>query len=146
MNEKKFFFVLCMLLFAQFSHSQQLHHVIVSIDPCILEEEDIVDEEEDIVDEENVEAVDIGEVETINNPNDIRTFVAYPSPASDHITIESVYQDAEILMMDAMGRVIYKGKLNNGRLVLDTNRLAPGAYRINLRTVEVNKLINILVK
>jgi len=45
-----------------------------------------------------------------------------------------------------MGRVIYKGKLNNGRLEFDTNGLAPGVYRINLRTVEVNKLINILVE
>ena len=196
MNKKKIFVVLCMLLFAQIFYSQQVHHVIVSIEPCILEEEEdvieeevIVDEEEDIVDqeedvieeeeevivdqEENVvdeeeedtadteDIVDEGVVDVqegvnvediddidddINNPDDIRTLVAYPSPASALITIESVYPDAEILMMDAMGRVVYKGNLNNGRLDLDTNKLAPGVYRINLRTVEVNKLINILVK
>src|SRR5690606_27332588 len=124
----------------------------VVVEEEAVDEEEDIDDTEDIVNEEVVDVQegviveDIDDVDNINVPQDIRTFVAYPSPASNSLTIESIYPEAEILMMDAMGRVIYKGNLNNGRLDLDTNELEPGVYRINLRTVEVNKLINILVK
>lgn len=128
MDPKKIYFViLLLLLYAEFSFSQQTHSVSVNIilNPCRI----VVDDGGHHVDD----------------PDNVRPFVIYPNPTSDFVIIESVHPEAEVLLLDATGRVIFRGNFDNGRMELNMQGLASGIYRVNVRNEHDNRLINILV-
>jgi|SRR5690606_24068560 len=128
MDPKKIYFVILLfLLYAEFSFSQQTHSVSVNIilNPCRI----VVDDGGHHVDD----------------PDTVRPFVIYPNPTSDFVIIESVYPEAEVLLLDATGRTIFRGNFDNGRMELNMQGLASGIYRVNIRNEHDNKLINVLV-
>lgn len=128
MNPKKnYFVILLFILCTEFSFSQKTHSISANIilNPCGI-----------VVDDSG---------HHIDDPENVRPFVIYPNPTSNFVIIESVHPEAEVLLLDTTGRLIFRGNFNDGRMELDMQGLASGIYRINVRNEFDNRLINILV-
>jgi hypothetical protein len=74
---------------------------------------------------------------------------AYPNPMTDELTIESSVVDSKLtyILMDALGRTILSGNLENSKATLNTGSLAKGFYSLSLSNEKGNALKTIkLVK
>lgn len=75
---------------------------------------------------------------------------AFPNPIADELTIETITTDQSILtytLIDALGRIILTGTLNNSKTTFNTNSLEKGFYTLNINRENGNSLKTIkLVK
>jgi hypothetical protein len=58
----------------------------------------------------------------------------FPNPAHDYVQVEGLpHPGAIIFLTSPDGRIVYRNVADGGRLRIDTNGLAPGAYRLYIR-------------
>jgi len=79
-------------------------------------------------------AGDLG-VGTSVNENSATSFVTYPNPANDMLTIEleATNSRTEYSLLDAAGRVVLNDVATNDRVVLNTRDLSNGVYLLTVR-------------
>jgi len=66
-------------------------------------------------------------------------FDIYPNPANDHVTLDLIIPEAEMVMYDISGKVLLKKKVHEGYNSIDCTVLIPGMYIIEVKTKEGKK-------
>ena len=66
-------------------------------------------------------------------------FAIYPNPANDHVTLDLIVPEAEMLMCDISGKILLKKKVHEGYNSIDCTVLIPGVYIIEVKTREGKK-------
>ncbi len=64
---------------------------------------------------------------------DINDVLVYPNPASNEIKIESKMQNAEIVIRDVLGQMVYSTKAIAASSTIDVSMLSKGVYFISLQ-------------
>jgi len=62
-----------------------------------------------------------------------RDFKLYPNPTSDKLTIETKIQNAEIVIRDVLGQMVYSAKAIEASSTIDVSMLSKGVYFISLQ-------------
>jgi uncharacterized repeat protein (TIGR03803 family) len=63
------------------------------------------------------------------NPNNLKV---YPNPADDYFTIESKSPLNDIIIVDAIGKVVYQQNTNNTKSIINTSALSKGIYLVKI--------------
>lgn len=82
-----------------------------------------------------------------NNLN--ATFIVYPNPAKDAISIKAdLSQDAQLTIYNALGDVIYKRtvKQNTGIIKLETSEFARGMYFAKIKSGEQMQIVKFILE
>jgi hypothetical protein len=71
--------------------------------------------------------------------------VIYPNPAQDHITISGLSDNADILLTDISGRIIYRCKSDGVReMQIPVSHLAEGMYFVRISTTTATKTMKLI--
>lgn len=73
-----------------------------------------------------------------DDPNADTDLAIYPNPLENTLRIEGCNGLTEIIIHNAMGQLVYQGRVTNGEVQLD---LLPGIYILTLRQMESNKSV-----
>ena len=134
MSQTKKLVIIMLFACISFSYSQQDHEIVVAFDelPCYTLEESYI--------------INISDRDNIDNSEDINTFIAYPNPTNDVLTIESIYVEANVILIDNLGRIILKETLTDNQLTLDLSEYSTGMYHLYIHNGNDAQLINIIKK
>jgi hypothetical protein len=66
-------------------------------------------------------------------PNDVIKF--YPNPSHDHVTFE-LMSNSELVIYNALGKLVFKGNLTEGKNKIDLNDLSNGVYIVKLSSAD----------
>ena len=81
----------------------------------------------------------------ISNNNNIGSFKIYPNPVSNVITIDcgniNNIANQPYSIKDALGKIVLKGKLNDGETAINVEHLSKGIYCIKIANNKASKFI-----
>jgi len=66
----------------------------------------------------------------------LKGFVMYPNPVKNKLQV-SIKEEANYILVNTNGQIIFKGQLTFGKNLLDVSRLANGVYYLNIKTDNV---------
>jgi len=75
--------------------------------------------------------------------------IAFPNPIADELTIEATTNDTKLtyVLVDALGRLVLTGHLNNSKTTINTSNLEKGFYSLSVTNEKGSSLKTIkLVK
>jgi PKD repeat protein len=70
----------------------------------------------------------------------------YPNPVTTQLIIDNATAGSSIRLYDLLGQMIYSGTVLNGEQVINTRRLVPGTYILQITDGQGNRLNRTIVK
>jgi len=83
-----------------------------------------------------------GLVKTVQQVNN---FIVYPNPLTDQLIIESS-ENGTVQLFDMIGHIVYRGKLDQTKLFINTNCFSKGTYLLQLSDDMGNSSVKEIVK
>ena len=77
---------------------------------------------------------------------DFQDIDIFPNPTNDILNITSSEQISEIEIVNVMGQVVYRKKVNGNKAVCDVNGLTAGVYFVRLRSLSLSNGANVIQK
>ncbi len=74
-------------------------------------------------------------VTSVNSSDALIGLIAYPNPIADELTIEATTKNntkLNYILIDALGRIILTGNIENSKVSIHTNTIAKGFYSLNV--------------
>ena len=68
----------------------------------------------------------------INDMINSNNLSVYPNPAYDYITVESEFAPNNIIIVDAIGKMVYQQNTNSTKSVINTSALSKGIYLVKI--------------
>jgi hypothetical protein len=79
-----------------------------------------------------VDDIEIGSSVNIQEHQNIESLTIYPNPAKDYFTVESEFAPNNIIIVDAIGKMVYQQNTNSTKSVINTSALSKGIYLVKI--------------
>jgi hypothetical protein len=71
---------------------------------------------------------------------------AFPNPAADAVTLTGLEAGSEIVVFDAIGRIVFQLNTNAERALLSTATWSPGWYLVSQQQTDGRALVKLLIQ